>query len=70
MREKGNENDSTLQLLDERQTARLIRVSRGCLRHWRAVGQGPPWLRIGERLVRYNVAALREWVEKEAEVRQ
>jgi len=31
-------------------------VSLACLRYWRGRGVGPPWLRIGRRLVRYDLA--------------
>lgn len=55
-----------LQLLNESQTANLLGLSRACLRNWRAVGKGPPWMRIGERLIRYDLAKLRGWISKQA----
>jgi predicted DNA-binding transcriptional regulator AlpA len=58
-----------LRILSEGELARYLRVSRACLRRWRAVGQGPPWLRVGKRLVRYDMAALRRWIEERAGVR-
>jgi predicted DNA-binding transcriptional regulator AlpA len=54
------------QLTDERETAQILRVSRACLRRWRATGQGPPWVKCGERLIRYDLAALRAWIERQA----
>ena len=58
-----------LQLLNESQAAKLLCLSRACLRHWRAVGKGPPWMRIGERLIRYDLTELRGWISKQAGVR-
>ena len=46
----------------------MLRVSRACLRHWRARGEGPPWLRMGKWLVRYDVAEVRKWIERQASV--
>jgi hypothetical protein len=59
--------EAALQLADERETAEMLRVSRASLRFWRARGGGPPWLRIGRRLVRYEAAALRRWIEERGE---
>jgi hypothetical protein len=57
-----------LTLLTERETARRLSVSPHALRYWRAHGGGPPWIRLGERLIRYDLAALRKWVEERAGV--
>jgi hypothetical protein len=55
--------------VDEPQAAKILCVSRACLRHWRAHDGGPPWVRVGERLVRYELDALRRWIERQAGVR-
>lgn len=57
-----------VQLVNEKDVARTLGVSVHCVRHWRAHGGGPPWLRLGERLVRYDLAALRAWIEERAAV--
>lgn len=57
------------QLLNESQAAKILCVSRACLRHWRTHDGGPPWVRVGLKLVRYNVYALRAWIEEQAGVR-
>ena len=64
-----SDGQDELQLLSERQTARTLTVSTATLRHWRATGQGPPWIRLGKRLVRYPSDKLREWIERQARVR-
>jgi Helix-turn-helix domain len=38
-----------------------IRVPVGTLKRWRRLGGGPPYLRLG-RHVRYDPAAVREWL--------
>jgi predicted DNA-binding transcriptional regulator AlpA len=62
----ATESGSDFRLLSESQAAKVLCLSRACLRHWRVVGQGPPWIRLGARLVRYDMAALRRWIEERA----
>jgi len=50
-------------LLDERQVARMIGMSIGSLRRWRLVGQGPPFIRVGRRGVRYKPEDLASWLD-------
>ena len=64
-----NEQARELQLVTELQAARMLAASPATLRRWRDVGGGPPWVRVGRRLVRYDVAALRAWVEQQVGVR-
>ncbi len=40
-------------LLDEKQLSRLLHVSIGTLRFWRAIGRGPRYRKVGQ-LVRYS----------------
>jgi predicted DNA-binding transcriptional regulator AlpA len=54
-------------LLTEREIARRLMVSSHAVRRWRAIGAGPPWIRIGKRLVRYSAAGLRRWIESQVE---
>ena len=63
-------NTSALQaeLLTDRKVEKLLNVSRAALRRWRTSGEGPPWVRIGKRLVRYPSDKLREWIEQQAGV--
>jgi DNA-binding transcriptional MerR regulator len=41
------------ELLEERDAARALAVSAETLRLWRRRGIGPPYVRVGPRLVRY-----------------
>jgi len=52
------------ELLTETEAARVLKVSPRTLRRWRAVGEGPPWTRLGPRQVRYRRAALLRWLEE------
>ena len=65
-----NAAECELQLVNERRLARVLTVSPALLRRWRRIGGGPPWLRIGKRLVRYDVAELRKWITERAGVRE
>jgi len=69
MRWKHQEHDLPIRnelLLTERETARRLAVSPACLRYWRSHRRGPPWVRIGERLIRYHAEGLRKWIEERA----
>lgn len=48
-------------LLTTREAAELLGVHPGTLENWRAAGEGPPWLRLRARLVRYSEKALEQW---------
>ncbi len=50
-------------LLDEKELSRLIRVSIGTLRFWRAVGKGPRYRKVGQ-LVRYAPSEVQEWLSR------
>ncbi len=61
---------------DEHFVAQFYHVSLGTVRHWRYLGQGPRYRKIGNHLVRYCLKDLEEWLasrpaggERPAEVR-
>jgi predicted DNA-binding transcriptional regulator AlpA len=55
-------NEQTLEtLLDEKELARLLRLSIGTLRYWRSEGKGPRYIKVGQ-LVRYAPSAVHEWL--------
>ena len=45
--------ESMEQLLNERETAKLLRISVQLLRKWRAIGSGPKYKKLG-KCVRYS----------------
>jgi predicted DNA-binding transcriptional regulator AlpA len=56
-----------IQLLDEREVSKRLSVSVNTLRYWRLTGDGPNWVKLG-RLVRYDAAALENFVERNLRV--
>jgi len=48
-------------LLDEKDLSRLLRVSIGTLRFWRAVDRGPRFRKVGQ-LVRYAPSDVQAWL--------
>ena len=49
------------QMMEEKQTARLLAVSTAALRKWRREGRGPQFTRIG-RCVRYELSAIQRFI--------
>jgi hypothetical protein len=50
-------------LLDEKELARLLRVSIGTLRYWRVTCRGPRYRKVGH-LVRYAPSAVQDWLNQ------
>jgi predicted DNA-binding transcriptional regulator AlpA len=50
-------------LLTRRQTAELIGTSERTLRRWHQERRGPPALHFSKRMIRYNIEAVREWLD-------
>ena len=59
--EKDLQTLDTLQLINEKQAARLLACSVAALRRWRREGRGPEFTRL-ERCVRYSARALARFV--------
>lgn len=51
-------------LLTNEQAAEYLKVGPGTLAQWRNQGQGPRFLRLAKRAIRYRVADLDEWAAK------
>lgn len=51
-----------IRLLTPRQTAAFMRISQATLLRWRSQGYGPPFLRLGDRLIRYDLRGVEAWV--------
>jgi predicted DNA-binding transcriptional regulator AlpA len=50
-------------LVDEREAAAILGAEVRTLRNWRALGKGPRYCKIGQRLVRYHRADLASFIE-------
>ena len=51
-------------LLSESQAARHLAVSPRTLRNWRTRGNGPKFVKVSARCIRYRVKDLSEWTER------
>jgi predicted DNA-binding transcriptional regulator AlpA len=49
-------------LLTEGELARFLKMAPGTLRNWRTSGEGPPFLSLSSRAVRYRFADVEAWV--------
>lgn len=50
--------------VDDRELAAWIGLSLETVQQWRGRGEGPPFIKMGPRCVRYHVPAVREWMER------
>lgn len=55
-------------ILTDEQLAPRLEVSPSTLRHWRSRGEGPPFFKLGGRLVRYRWSEVEAWIEASREV--
>lgn len=56
--------------LKPEEVAPLLGVSKVTLSRWRRRGEGPPWRRLGPRLIRYPEAELVAWLGARQEARE
>lgn len=58
------QNDSSAAvLMDTDETAKYLGFSPRTLRDWRSLGEGPPYIKFGNR-VRYDRRKVDRWLEK------
>jgi len=48
-------------LLTVEDAAARLKISKHTLNRWRVTGEGPPFIKSGPRLVRYEAAAIDGW---------
>lgn len=53
----------TTELLDPKQVAGLLGVTEKRLADWRYRGEGPDYLKLGHRTIRYQRTAIDAWLE-------
>jgi predicted DNA-binding transcriptional regulator AlpA len=56
-------SDAASTLRNEVQAAAFLGVSPRALQKWRVTGQGPQYLRLSSRCIRYSQAELDRWIE-------
>jgi predicted DNA-binding transcriptional regulator AlpA len=52
---------SSSQMLTEKAVAARLGVTARTLQRWRTTGDGPAWIRIGPRMIRYSEAGVSAW---------
>lgn len=52
---------AAVEFIDDRRVATLLDVKPGTVRSWRQRGGGPPFHRVGRRLVRYRRSEVVAW---------
>lgn len=52
-------------LLSEVEAAQLLGLSPHTLNRWRVARKGPPFIKIGARVVKYRLSDLTTWVESQ-----
>jgi predicted DNA-binding transcriptional regulator AlpA len=50
-------------LIAEKPAAELLGVTAHCLRHYRGSGDGPPFVKLSPKCVRYRVGDLLDWIQ-------
>jgi predicted DNA-binding transcriptional regulator AlpA len=54
---------NSLNLLSPKEAAKLLKVSLSWLAKARMSGDGPPYIRVGRRSIRYSEAVLLQWLK-------
>lgn len=50
-------------LVNEREAADMLGLTPRTLQAWRQQGEGPPYVRVSSRCIRYRIADLEDWAE-------
>jgi predicted DNA-binding transcriptional regulator AlpA len=50
-------------LLTEKDVGHLLNLTPSCLQAWRLKGDGPPFIRISAKCIRYRPADVETWIE-------
>ncbi|MFL6417323.1 MAG: helix-turn-helix transcriptional regulator [Bryobacteraceae bacterium] len=53
---------STERFLTEKELSELLNISVPTLRRWRAIGEGPEFVKCGPALVRYEWTTVQRWI--------
>jgi len=59
----SNPNTDPNALINEQQTANLLCLSERTLRNWRTRGNGPKFVKISARCIRYRMSDILEWAD-------
>lgn len=59
----GKASDDAARLLTPQEAAKLLQVSAPTLERWRRTGDGPPYVRLSSRAIRYRTTELVAFIE-------
>jgi phage terminase Nu1 subunit (DNA packaging protein) len=62
----NSELTSSNALIDERDLSRMLGVSVRTVQAWRVKGGGPAYLKLNNRLIRYRVTGIKDWLAGQA----
>jgi predicted DNA-binding transcriptional regulator AlpA len=65
-----NSNVSPDQLYSTKQLSKLLAVSEQLIELWRHRGEGPRWVKLGARCIRYKRTDLLVWLNERARFRE
>ena len=54
---------NTREYLDENQVSKLLNISPKTLRNWRVQGEGPKFVKLSNRLIRYRRVDIDTWAD-------
>jgi hypothetical protein len=52
--------------LTTKDVARLLHITVSCLEKWRGLQKGPPFVRVGSRIIRYELTAVVVWAGRQS----
>ena len=52
-----------IQLVDEKEAAKILCYTVRALQNWRSRGGGPQFIKVSRRSIRYSIDDLNEWIE-------
>ena len=53
-----------MEFLTAKEAAHFLRVTPLTLKHWRDSGEGPPWVRLGPKTIRYRLSSLMAYLDE------
>ena len=56
------ESSVTVEYVDDKTLAKILGLSREALKQMRKRGDGPPYVRVARRAIRYSVADAKSWL--------
>lgn len=49
--------------VSELQASKILNIKIRTLQSWRAKGKSPPYIKVGQRLIRYRMSDVYQWID-------